>query len=174
MNLSSTRVRRAAQIAMGVGAVVIIATLFSLWRGGSSDNQSAVGNDPAAFLPYESGGVQSDSATSNAGKNPLKAGPKDPFAFSFGTTALQDVVLSARSDGDIYLGYLFRADLGGVKVVPRSFSFKRTVRGPSPAVLFAVEGLSGASYVTCTISVNGRQIKSSTVRGEGKIAVCLG
>lgn len=82
------------------------------------------------------------------------------------------VTITLRSDGQMYLGYLFRSGPGDVKLVPRSFATSYTVVGGRPLAVAAVQALQGASFVECSITVNGRLAAKSRADGPGEIAGC--
>lgn len=82
------------------------------------------------------------------------------------------VTITLRSDGQMYFGYLFRSGPGDVKFLPREFSVSYTVVGGRPLAVVAVQALQGASYVTCSISVNGKLAARSRADGAGEIAGC--
>jgi hypothetical protein len=181
VQLTSNRVRRGSQIAMAVGAVLIVVTLLVMWLGSSDDDKLTSNQDlenSQGLQPYNPDLVESKSpgsvSTKKNGLNTMVGGT-DPFAKSTGDDTPHKVQIKFTSDGALYAGWRYRTKGGeGVKVAEKSLTVGKTVRGGLPAAQAAVQVLRTATYATCTIYIDGVAVTTQTAKGANHVTVCVG
>lgn len=168
--------------ALGVLSVIAFAiTAFSLWQDGNSPSNSASKSGNTA-IPAGPGGFPTSKGTASAGKsasalaqfaNGKGLNGADPFANSSGIVQNHKVTITATGDAAVYVGYRFRDGKGSdLRVINKSFSFTRTVRGSLPVAQVAVQVLNNGTYATCSIALDGVTVISSTARSSGHVTIC--
>ena len=182
---SRSHLKQRAAITLGVVASLVAAlSLVMLLRGGDDDPASASNANSDGInggtSDYSSG---SSSADEDSGSGVKKVGTKDdpfaalpdPYASSHGSNKLYKVVMTLTSDGAINEGHDFRdGKKAGTQVANKSVTISRTVRGPLPVGRIGGQVLSTATYVTCTVSVDGTVVSKRTAHKPGYVAVCVG
>lgn len=163
-----------------VGAVVLVAFGLSTLRGGDSDGDPSA-DSTEAFVPYETEVLPEEPtitpSTPASGKSPALLTDALDSVGKFGKggdNSVHKVVLTAKSDGGIYVGYRLRGGREGIQVAEKKFAYSNSARGPLPIAQLGVQILSTATYATCTISVDGVVVSTKTVRGTYRVLVCFG
>jgi hypothetical protein len=183
---SRSRLKQRAAITLGVVASLVAAfSLVMLLRGGDGDAASAsnLNSDGVSggTSDYGSGSSSADDEASASGVTPA-ASKKDPFAdlpnpyaTSHGSNKLYRVVMTLTSDGAINEGHDYRdGKKAGTQVANKSVTVSRTVRGPLPVGRIGGQVLSTATYVTCTVTIDGTVVSRRTAYKPGYVAVCVG
>ncbi|MEV7397056.1 hypothetical protein [Aeromicrobium sp. NPDC092404] len=181
-----SRLKQRAAVAIGVAAALVAALSLVMLLKGDTDPASA--SDPASdglsgsTSDYGSGPTSAGDEESGSGvvkasssKDDPFAGMPDPYAGSHGTTKLYKVVMTLTSDGAINEGHDYRdGKRAGTQVADKSVTISRTVRGPLPVGRIGGQVLSTATYVTCSVSIDGTVVSRRTARKPGYVAVCVG
>lgn len=169
---------RTRLVIIGAVPVVLVALLLG-WNllGASSDGPSnrASGLEETPNLAVTKPTEDPEQTSAGLGNLPdafAAAGKND--ITNGGLPILNDnkVTITLQSDGQMYFGYLFRSGPGNVSFANNTYTASYTVVGGKPFALAAVQAMQGTSYVTCTISINGRLAAQTTARGAGEIAGC--
>jgi hypothetical protein len=183
---SRSHLKQRAAITLGVVASLVVAlSLVMLLRSGDGDPASAssLNSDGVSggTSDYGSGSSSADDEASGSGvkkvstkDDPFGALP-NPYATSHGSNKLYRVVMTLTSDGAINEGHDFRdGKKAGTQVANKSVTISRTVRGPLPVGRIGGQVLSTATYVTCTVSIDGTVVSKRTAYKPGYVAVCVG
>ena len=181
-----SHLKQRSAIALGVVASLVAAfALVMLLRGGDGDAAagSYTNSDGVSGGTSDYGTGSSSADAEAAGSAVTKAGDKDdpfaalpnPYATSHGSNKLYKVVLTLTSDGAINEGHDFRdGKQAGTQVANKSITISRTVRGPLPVGRIGGQVLSTATYVTCTVTIDGTVVSKRTAYKPGYVAVCVG
>jgi hypothetical protein len=169
-----------ASTAMAVGVVVIAVAVIISAGGGDSGNSPTA--SPTATLPPASDTGTDDSRPPTDGPTPSTLGNLPGFsagssgthayAFSIGDTKIHTVTLTVVTDGKAYLGYQFRYGKPHKVLTGSSFSITKRLHGPSPIAQIAGQVVGGATYTTCSITIDGKRAITHTVHGLNNIAFC--
>ena len=181
----STRLKldKVGLASIALGCVLLVAFGLKAVVGDGSDGDPPSADGQAAFRPFGADSVLEDGEVTpqaTQGGDPLAPGALGSALSAAGTFGelkdnnLHTVVLTATSDGGMYVGWRFRGGGKGVKVADRSTVVKKSVYGPLPVAQFGVQLFSSATYGTCTLSVDGVVVSTKTVRGEHNVVVCVG
>jgi len=177
--------KQRAAIAIGVVASLIaVVSLVMILRGDSDPVTASDTNSDGVSggtSDYGSGSTSADDEPSGSGvkkvgskDDPFAALP-DPYASSHGSNKLYRVVMTLTSDGAINEGHDYRdGKKAGTQVGNKSITISRTVRGPLPVGRIGGQVLSTATYVTCTVTIDGTVVSKRTAHKPGYVAVCVG
>ncbi|KRC64405.1 hypothetical protein ASE12_06255 [Aeromicrobium sp. Root236] len=178
--------KQRAAIAIGVVASLIaVVSVVMILRGDSDPATASDTNSDGVSggtSDYGSGSSSADDEKSS-GSGVKKVGSKDdpfaalpdPYASSHGTNKLYNVVMTLTSDGAINEGHDYRdGKRAGTQVANKSITITRTVRGPLPVGRIGGQVLSTATYVTCTVTIDGTVVSRRTAHKPGYVAVCVG
>ncbi|MCW2800154.1 MAG: hypothetical protein JWQ70_1626 [Aeromicrobium sp.] len=172
MRLPRKRVDRIALAAVAVGLVILLVAGFTIWHGNSSDSSAKSPQD--IFVPYETNtqDLQGTRPTQGSTGTPSTTKSSDPFTSDANDHKMHHVVVSVVSDGEIFVGYRYRGGRKATKVTTRSYSNTATVHGPQPLAQVGAQLKGSATYATCTITLDGKQVAKSTTKGAGSVVVC--
>ncbi len=170
--------RKAAVAAIVLGAALLLAAGYLALPHDTSDSSSVP-------TPSATPSLQSTQAERiDPSKNPFDPGDGDqrgfgtngldPLANAQGDTRIHDVTVTLRSDGPIKWMFRTRAGDGPVQNASGPVSFTKRVRGPLPAAQVLVQVLPRSTYATCSISIDGRRVDSSTSRTAYQVIACTG
>lgn len=126
-----------------------------------TDSKVEPTTDTEAFTPY-----------STSAAPPIGATPAPSDGDSAPSDGKHKVRITVESDGKVKVGFKFIDGDQGIKDANRSFSLNKTVQGDAALAQVGVELGTGATYATCTISVDG--VKKSTRRttATAQVVIC--
>ncbi len=98
----------------------------------------------------------------------------DPLKLAGTGTVVHDVTITLTSDGP--MKYVYRTQHGdtAVRVANRQTSVNYKLRGPRAVAQAYVQQLDGASYATCSISIDGERVSTATAKETYQVVVCTG
>lgn len=97
----------------------------------------------------------------------------DPFDNVTGSHQTYDVEINLRTDGRIKFIYRFRDGSTDPKTANGSTSISKQIPGPRAVAQTFVQ-LIGGSYVTCSISIDGETVSTSTTKKMYDVVACTG
>ncbi len=97
----------------------------------------------------------------------------DPFDNMAGSRQVYDVKINLRSDGQMKFVYRFRTGYTDPKTANGSASISKQLRGPRAVAQVFVQ-LIGGTYATCSISIDGETVSTTTIRKMYGVVACTG
>jgi hypothetical protein len=183
--LTQKRKRALAWIAVLIAFVAALAA----WSTGPTDHNAPKISLPSSSQPATPGPAESTlPAVRPSGKSAKPGGPSNilnvlpnlPQSTDINPAALpaRDVVMTATSDRPILrMGYevLYgHPDKSSATNIASPMRIETVGRGYGLVVAFGVQASPIATYITCTVTVDGHVHASHTVRGGFSVAVCVG
>lgn len=98
---------------------------------------------------------------------------KDPFDNMSGSTQIYHVGINLRTDGRMKFIYRYRTGYSAVSTASGSTSVTRHLRGPRAVAQVFVQ-LIGGSYATCSITIDGETVSTTSARKMYDVVACTG
>jgi hypothetical protein len=98
---------------------------------------------------------------------------KDPFDNMAGSTQIYHVKINLRTDGQMKFVYRYRTGYTDPKTASGSASVSKELRGPRAVAQVFVQ-LIGGSYATCSITIDGKTVSTTTAKKMYDVVACTG
>ena len=181
MRRLSPRGRRIAVAATILGTALLLVGGYRTLVNDSSAPDSSAGSTPGIPLPLDS--PEDTPSPSEDVVDPDGTDDQPGWGTSAGGNSftdvprndqIHDVTITLRSDGPMKYMYRFHTGDIGPKDANRSASITKKLRGPRAVAQVFVQVLGSSSYATCTMSIDGEIVSTTTARTTYQVVACTG
>lgn len=178
MRHSSLRGERIAIVATVLGTILLLVAGYLVLRDGSEDPVPALPQAPKVSLqptqpPRDEVPDSFEKFFEGANGGGLTA-TGDPLKLAGTGSIVYNVTITLTSDGPMRYVYRFHDGDTPVRTANGRTSITRKLRGPRAVAQGYVQRMEGATYASCSITIDGVVVDTNTARKLYQVTACTG